>query len=154
MLHIRYTTQLSILAATCVLASLALAEDETPAAPEPAQTQFELPKDLMHLDDMIKLGDEISKSLEHGASPLLKRSESDKGESELFMYRVMLILLFSVFGLAFFVYGRKQSRAGILLVGILLMIFPYFVSNIWALAAIGTLLMFVPLIIRKYGPGT
>ena len=153
MLHIRFTTQLSILAATCVLASLAVAEDETPPTPKPAKTPIELLEKPMELDDMIQLGNEIRKTYDLGKSPLSELRVPDKGGSELFMYRLMLILLFSIFGMAFFVFGRKQSRAGILLVGILLMIFPYFVSDIWAIAAIGTVLTFVPLVIRKFGPG-
>lgn len=153
MLHSRKSTQLSILAATCVLASLALAADETPTAPKPAKTPIERLKQPMEFDDLMKLGDEIKKTYQLGESPTSELRDSTGGESESFMYWLMLVLLFSIFGMAFFVYGKKQSRAGILVVGILLMIFPYFISDIWAIAAIGTLLTLVPLIIRKYGPG-
>lgn len=151
MLHARIEKQLSILAAICVLASSALAEDETPAAREPSKTRIEMPKRPKQLDDVIKLGDEINKSLDHGENPFSQRSDPDTGEGGMTMSRLMLIVLFSVLGMAFFVYGKKQVRVMILLVGVLLMIFPYFVSNTWAIAAIGTLLTAVPLIIRKYG---
>ena len=153
MLHGRKSTQLSILVATCVLTSLALAADETPAAPKPVKTPIERLKQPMDLGDMMHLADEIKKTYQLGESPTSELRDSTGGESGLFMYRVLLIVLFSLFGMAFFVFGKKQSRAGILVVGILLMIFPYFVSNIWAIAAIGTLLTLVPLVIRKYGPG-
>jgi hypothetical protein len=50
-------------------------------------------------------------------------------------------LLASIFlgsvGLGFFVYGKKQRRAPHLAVGVLLMVYPYFVSNVALMLLIG-----------------
>ena len=57
-------------------------------------------------------------------------------------------LFFGSFGLGFFVYGRKQKAVVPLVCGLALMIFPYFVSNIIVLVAIGVVLMAVPYFLR------
>ncbi len=49
--------------------------------------------------------------------------------------------LISLIGLAVFVYGRRQRRGAPLIVGITLMVYPYFVSNLWMLVGIGVLLL-------------
>jgi len=54
---------------------------------------------------------------------------------------LMLSGLFSVIGLAAFTYGRRQQRGTPLLVGLVLMVYPYFVSSITALVGIGVLLL-------------
>ena len=46
-------------------------------------------------------------------------------------------LLFGVIGLAAFLYGKKQAKIGPLVLGLLLMIYPYFISETWILYAIG-----------------
>ena len=57
-------------------------------------------------------------------------------------------LLFSSIGLGFFIYGKKQKAAIPLLCGLGLMIYPYFVSNMLLLVAIGVALMVLPYFIR------
>ncbi len=53
---------------------------------------------------------------------------------------LLLSVLFGGIGLGVFMYGKKQARMLLVLVGLTLMIYPYFVSN-WGLSlAIGTLL--------------
>ena len=49
--------------------------------------------------------------------------------------------LFALIGLAVFVYGRRQRRGVPLVVGMALMIYPYFVSSSVALVLIGALLI-------------
>jgi hypothetical protein len=49
--------------------------------------------------------------------------------------------LFSLIGMAVFVYGRRQRRAAALLIGLSLMIYPYFISNTWLLVGIGVVLI-------------
>ncbi|WP_410210781.1 amino acid transport protein [Aquirhabdus sp.] len=58
-------------------------------------------------------------------------------------------VLFGAIGLGFFVYGRKQSAVIPLICGILLMVFPYFVSNSYLIVGIGTVLMAIPYFIRR-----
>lgn len=49
-------------------------------------------------------------------------------------------LIFGVIGLAAFLYGKKQAKIGPLIGGLLLMIYPYFISETWMLYAIGVAL--------------
>lgn len=49
--------------------------------------------------------------------------------------------LFSLIGMALFVYGRRQRRAAPLMSGIALMVYPYFVSSTPALVGIGVVLI-------------
>ncbi len=57
-------------------------------------------------------------------------------------------LLYGSVGLGFFIYGRKQRAPIPLLCGIALMVFPYFVSNVWLLAGIGIVLIAIPYFFR------
>ena len=57
-------------------------------------------------------------------------------------------LLFSSIGLGFFIYGKRQRAVVPLLCGLVLMIFPYFVSNTVLLVAIGVVLMALPYFLR------
>jgi hypothetical protein len=54
---------------------------------------------------------------------------------------LMLSGFFSLLGFAVFTYGRKQRTATHTLVGIALMVYPYFVSSPYALVGIGVLLL-------------
>ena len=44
-------------------------------------------------------------------------------------------VLFGSIGLGFFIYGKRQGAPVPLACGLLLMVFPYFVSNAWATVA-------------------
>jgi hypothetical protein len=57
-------------------------------------------------------------------------------------------LLFGSIGVGFFTYGRKQRKIVPLVVGIVLVAYPYFVTNPYAEAGIGAALMAVPYFIR------
>lgn len=57
-------------------------------------------------------------------------------------------LLFGSIGLGFFLYGKKQQAIVPLLCGLALMVFPYFVSNTFLLAAIGVALTALPYFVR------
>jgi hypothetical protein len=57
-------------------------------------------------------------------------------------------LLFGSIGLGFFIYGRKQRVVVPMVVGLALMIFPYFVSSPILLVAVGTVLIAVPYFVR------
>ena len=50
-------------------------------------------------------------------------------------------LVFSLFGLGFFTYGKRQGAPIPLVVGITLMLYPYFVSNLILLVCIGIALI-------------
>ncbi len=49
-------------------------------------------------------------------------------------------ILFGSIGFVAFVYGKKQSSLKALLIGVLLMVYPYFIPNVIALYAIGVVL--------------
>lgn len=57
-------------------------------------------------------------------------------------------LVFGSIGLGYFVYGKKQRRAVPLVIGLVLMAFPYFVTNPYAIVGIGVALMAVPYLVR------
>ena len=57
-------------------------------------------------------------------------------------------LLFGSIGLGFFLYGKKQQAIVPLFCGLALMVFPYFVSNIFLLVAIGAALTALPYFVR------
>lgn len=58
-------------------------------------------------------------------------------------------LLYGSIGLGFFIYGRKQRAVVPLLCGVALMVFPYFVSNVLLLVAIGAVLIAIPYFLRE-----
>ncbi|MFC5570208.1 hypothetical protein ACFPN1_09070 [Lysobacter yangpyeongensis] len=62
--------------------------------------------------------------------------------------QLLLGVLFSSIGLGFFIYGRRQQAAVPLVCGIALMLFPYFVSNAWAMVLVGAALMAIPYFVR------
>ncbi|MFT7560187.1 MAG: hypothetical protein ACI93R_002105 [Flavobacteriales bacterium] len=53
-------------------------------------------------------------------------------------------LFFGSIGLAYFVYGRKQSHLVAKYTGITLMVYPYFITNTIALVIVGVILLFLP----------
>jgi hypothetical protein len=57
-------------------------------------------------------------------------------------------LLFGSIGLGFLIYGRKQRAVVPLLSGLALMVFPYFVSNIFLLVTVGIVLIAIPYFVR------
>jgi len=57
-------------------------------------------------------------------------------------------LLFSAVGVSYFIYGKKQRAPVPLVCGLVLMIFPYFVSSTGLLMIIGVVLLAMPYFIR------
>lgn len=57
-------------------------------------------------------------------------------------------LLFSAAGAGYFIYGKKQRATVPLVCGIVLMVFPYFVSSTLLLVLIGVVLMALPYFVR------
>ena len=57
-------------------------------------------------------------------------------------------LVFSLFGLGFFTYGKRQVAPIPLVVGLTLMIYPYFVTNLALLIAIGIALIALPYFVK------
>ena len=57
-------------------------------------------------------------------------------------------LLFGSVGFGFFIYGKKQKAFVPLVCGLVLMVIPYFISNIILLVAIGVALIALPYFVR------
>ena len=57
-------------------------------------------------------------------------------------------LLFGSVGFGFLIYGKKQKALVPLVCGLVLMVFPYFISNTILLVAIGVALIAIPYFVR------
>ncbi len=57
-------------------------------------------------------------------------------------------LLFSAAGAGYFIYGKKQKATVPFVCGLVLMVFPYFVSSTILLVVLGVVLMAVPYFVR------
>jgi len=57
-------------------------------------------------------------------------------------------VLFSGLGLGFFLYGKKQKAVVPLISGIVLMVYPYFIADVYILVLIGVILIALPYFIR------
>ena len=53
------------------------------------------------------------------------------------------------FGLAYFIYGKKQSKMIFMVTGIALMVYPYLFSNIIVLIIIGIILLPLPFVLKE-----
>ena len=62
---------------------------------------------------------------------------------------LLLSVLFGAVGLGLFVYGKKAERIPPLAAGIGLMVCPYFIPNVIALAVVGALLIAAPFVIAR-----
>jgi len=62
---------------------------------------------------------------------------------------LVLSFFFGVFGMAYFVYGKKQANWVAMACGAGLCVFPYFVSSNWLLALIGIALLAGPFVFRE-----
>ena len=61
---------------------------------------------------------------------------------------LMWSLLFGAFGMGYFAYGKKQRSPVPFVVGIALMVYPYFITNVYLLVLIGAVLLAVPYFVR------
>ena len=61
---------------------------------------------------------------------------------------LFLSVIFGAIGVGFLIYGKKQAKPVPLIVGLTLIIFPYFVSNHLVLIAVGVLLTTLPALIK------
>ena len=63
------------------------------------------------------------------------------------MNGLLVGIVTGAFGMAYFVYGKRQSRIAPIISGVLLCIYPYFTENLFALCAIGALLLAAPFVV-------
>jgi len=62
---------------------------------------------------------------------------------------LMWSILFGSIGIGYLIYGRKQRHVPAFVTGLLLIIFPYFISNVMLLVLLGALLVALPYIASK-----
>ena len=55
-----------------------------------------------------------------------------------------------VFGVAYFVYGKRSEKMVPLIVGVLLCIYPYFIESVLWLCVVGLLLLAAPFVIEAF----
>jgi hypothetical protein len=56
--------------------------------------------------------------------------------------------VFSGVGFVYFSFARKQTKPPILICGLLLMIYPYFVDKLWVSIVVGMVLSGLPFVMR------
>lgn len=61
---------------------------------------------------------------------------------------LMWSILFGAFGTGFFMYGRRQRSPVPFIVGIALIVYPYFVNNVYLMVLIGVGLIITPYFVR------
>lgn len=61
---------------------------------------------------------------------------------------IISAMVFGSIGLGFFIYGKKQKSLVSLSVGIALMVFPYFITDVVVLIIAGVILMALPLFVK------
>ena len=62
---------------------------------------------------------------------------------------LMVYILASVGGMAYFVYGKQQRNAAFLGAGVFLCIYPYFFSSLAALVLVGLVLLGAPFLLTR-----
>jgi hypothetical protein len=62
---------------------------------------------------------------------------------------ILVWIITGTFGLAYFVYGKKQSKMIFMITGIALMAYPYLFSNTIVLIIIGVILIPLPFIFKE-----
>jgi hypothetical protein len=82
-----------------------------------------------------------------------QKSIADKGIVDPVMghapiYGIVAIIFFSIVGLGYFLYGKKSINYVYLICGIILMVFPYFISDTAYLIITGIVISVIPLIIK------
>ncbi len=63
--------------------------------------------------------------------------------------QLMLGMVFGTIGMGLFMFGKRAERLPHLAAGLVLMVFPYFVSNMWALALIGATVTAAPFVMGE-----
>jgi len=57
-------------------------------------------------------------------------------------------VIFGSIGLGFFVYGKKQKAIIPMISGLVLMVFPYFVSNVYLIVLTGVVFSILPFVVK------
>ena len=63
------------------------------------------------------------------------------------MNTLLVGLIAGVFGMAYFVYGKRQTKLTPMIAGVMLCIYPYFIDSLLWLCVVGALLLVAPFVI-------
>ena len=63
---------------------------------------------------------------------------------------LLIGMIAGVFGVAYFVYGKKQAKLSALVSGVLLCVYPYFIEDTLLLCVIGVVLLAAPFVYERY----
>ena len=63
------------------------------------------------------------------------------------MHNIVFGIIAGAFGTGYFMYGKRQARFVPLIAGMLLCVYPYFVSSVLGLAVVGIALLAAPFLI-------
>jgi hypothetical protein len=58
-------------------------------------------------------------------------------------------MIFGAFGLGYLAYGKSQRRISLMLIGLALCVFPYFVTGLLPMCLIGAALTLLPLFLKS-----
>jgi len=61
--------------------------------------------------------------------------------------QLLIGMMAGVFGVAYFVYGKRQAKLVPLIAGVLLCVYPYFLESVLWLSVVGILLLAAPFVI-------
>lgn len=76
-----------------------------------------------------------------------EKGKREKGKGGA-MTQLLLGLLFSLIGMGYCMYGRRQRAIAPMVFGVALMVFPYFVGSVWLMVLVGTGLAAAPYWVR------
>ena len=60
---------------------------------------------------------------------------------------LLIGMLAGVFGVAYFVYGKRQTKFTPMIAGVMLCVYPYFLESVLWLSVVGILLLAAPFVI-------
>jgi len=107
-------------------------------------------KDIKLNRKQVKIAEKMDNFLKTGS---FKKSTDGKSSGNYLFYRLAASGFFSLIGFVFFVYGKKNSVFTPMVIGIALMAYTYFVSNLLLLCGIGVVLIIVFFIAHRYDIG-
>ncbi len=82
-----------------------------------------------------------------------ENSADEKGSDSAFPYKLAASFFFGLIGFSVFLYGKKTSALAPLLIGLVLMIYPYFVTNLLLQCGIGIALIMALFFAHRHGIG-
>ena len=63
---------------------------------------------------------------------------------------LLIGMIAGVFGVAYFVYGKRQAKLAPLIAGVALCVYPYFMESVLWLCVVGVVLLAAPFVVDYY----